>query len=77
MNTCIVFNLHNFASRFSYRSFQFPKPQLQPHPFLSNENIIRGKHTAIWPARPKRPCIVIGLTIQRNRSPSRMDCWDV
>ena len=77
MNSCIVFNLHNFASRFPYRSFQFPKPQLQPHPFLSNENIIRGKHTAVWPARSRRPCIVIGLTIQSNQNLSRLDSRDV
>lgn len=75
MNTHIVRNASNFASRFPCRSFQFPLSHSHPHPPLSNENITT-RNIAVWPARSVQPRPVIGLFFKGGGKPSYLGCLD-
>jgi hypothetical protein len=61
MNTHIVHNTGNIASRFPQRSFQFAPSHSYHHPHRSNENIAGNRNVAIWPARSRQSRPVIGL----------------
>ena len=77
MNTHIVRNPGNIASRFPRRSSNFPLSHLHPHPHLSNENIAVSRNRTIWPARSVRPRIVFGLHVQGGGNSSCPGCADV
>jgi hypothetical protein len=77
MNTHIVCNPGNIASRFPRRSSNFPPSHSHPHPHPSNENIVVGRNRTIWPARSMRPRLVFGLHVQGGGKPSFRGCADV
>ena len=77
MNTHIVRNTGNIASRVPHRSFNFIAAHSLPHPLTSNEKITDGRHVAIWPARSKQPRPVIGLGIVGRKKHLAPGCMDV
>jgi len=71
MNTHIVRNTGNIASRFPHRSFSFVPSHSLPHPYTTNEKIKDGRHVATWPARSEEPRPFIGLGIVGTNARSR------
>ncbi len=77
MNSHIVHNTRNNASRFPQRLLHFSTSHSLTHPHPSNENIDSTRNTAIWPARSRQPAPVIGLHVKGRWKPSSPDYMDV